>query len=138
MKETQYNRGVILKGPMLCLYENCYSIFHYHHTQVRFIHSQHTVSQSYYLATRFIMLCADIRTDMKEISCHDIIQSSWLRIRNYGVLLHWHRKTESKLTLVIKPIDSTPLTHPIHTFTNQSSKAKIYSYQTRGLQQNSF
>jgi hypothetical protein len=43
-----------------------------------------------------------------------------------------------KLTLVIKPTDLTPLIHPIRTFTSQFSKAKIYSYQTRGLQQNSF
>jgi len=35
VKETQYNRGVILKGPMLCLYESYHIIFHYQHTQVR-------------------------------------------------------------------------------------------------------
>jgi hypothetical protein len=117
------------EGPMLCLYESYYSIFHYKHTQVRFIHIHST--QSYYLAT--IMLCADIRTDMKEISCHDIIQSSWLRIRYCGVPLHWQQQIKSQLTLVFKPIDLTPLIHPIHTFTNQFFKAKIYSYQTRGL-----
>ena len=137
MKETQYNRGVILKGPMLCLYESYYSIFHYQHTQVR-LYTFTAYSQSYYLATRFIMLCLDIRTDMKEKSCHDITESSWLRIRYCGVLLHWHQKIKSELTLVIKPMDLTPLIHPLHTFTNQFSKANISSYQTTGFQQNSF